>query len=130
MITLRTISERKRRVLFVFAALADIVSRIASARFQYDLVLFKSGPELADMMSVSQASGLAVPMIAAPLILSPIAYFLGHILVLEESKYVRLVSGSFILGSFLCYTESPGLSVLLGITAYLILGSGMITATR
>jgi len=110
----------------VLAALADLVSRVVSAGFQYDLVLFKSGPELADLTSVSVATGVAVPMIAAPLFLSPLAYFIGHVLVLEESHYVRLVSGSFIVGSFLCYTQTPALSVLLAIAAYLILGSGMI----
>ena len=125
MITLRTISATRRRILFMVAAIVDLGARCLSASFQYDLVWFSQAPRLVEMMSMSTATGIAVPAIAAPLVLSPIAYLLGQIFVVTEAHYVRLVSATLIVASFLCYVQTPGLSVFLAVLAYLILGSGM-----
>lgn len=125
MITLRTISASRRRFLFLVVALVDLASRGLAASFQFESVLFGGTGAVRDMMSVSGASGLAVPLIAAPLVLSPVAFALGQIFVVTEANYVRLVSAAFMVGSFLTYGAAAGLSVLLALLAYLILGSGM-----
>ena len=126
MITLKTISTSRRRFFFLAVALADIASRILSASFQFEWVQFGGSSVLRDITSVSVESGLAVPLIAAPLFLSPVAYILGQIFVLTEANYVRFVSGAFMFGSFLTFGAAPGVSVLLAVLAYLVLGSGMV----
>ena len=58
MITLRTIPPRKRVFLFLAVAIADLVARITSASFQYDIVLFAAQPENVDLVSLDNDSSL------------------------------------------------------------------------
>ena len=108
------------------AAAADIISRLVAASFQFEHVLFGSSADVVDVVSMSTATGLAVPAIALPILLSPVAYVLGQIFVVTEANYVRVVSVAFIVGSFLSYSAAPGLSILLVMLAYLVLASGML----
>jgi hypothetical protein len=127
MLSIRTIPAQARRVMFVAAASLDLVLRVVAAQSTAKYLLFAdSAQDAVKMVTVGELSAVVVPIVAAPLILSPIAYLLGQIFVVLEAKYVRYVSAVFILASFVVYTINPWMSVLAAVLAYMILGSGMI----
>lgn len=125
MITPHTLSMNRRRWIFAMLAVVDVVTRFFSAGVQADSLLFGSTAQITDVISMSAASGVMVPLIAAPLVLSPIAFLLGQVFVETSAHYVRFVSAALFVGSFMLYTLSPLFSLLLAAMAYLVLGSGM-----
>lgn len=126
MITLHTIAPTTRRALFCCVAVVDILTRAMFVNLDADMVTFANKAVATDMVAIEGASGVAVPLVVLPFVLSPIAYILGQLLVRAEANYLRLVSAGFIVGSFLAYTPNQALSLLLAVFAYLILASGMI----
>lgn len=131
MLTIRTIPDRTRKLVFSLAASTDLILRVATADWSASsLLLGASSPESVDLMSIGEMSGVMVPVIAAPLILSPIAYLVGQLVVVLEANYVRAVSAFFIVASFVVYTTNPWMSALGALLAYLILASGMLPSSN
>lgn len=127
MLTIRTIPVRTRKVMFVAAAALDLVLRVLAANTSASLLFFAdSAEEAVQMVTIGEMSAVMVPVVVAPLLLSPIAYLLGQLFVVVEANYVRWVSAIFIVASFVVYAANPWLSVLGAVLAYLILGSGML----
>lgn len=126
MLTFRTIPRRGRLAIFAGLAIVDIVTRLAAASLDAYSILFGGSSQVIGTMSIHTSTGLAVPLMTAPLVLAPLAFVVGQIFVLDESRWVRLVSGVFIAASFVVYTVSPALSVFTAGLAYLMLISGML----
>jgi hypothetical protein len=113
--------------MFFVAASFDLVLRLIAANSTAKHLLFAdSAKEAVDMVTIGEMSAVLVPVVAAPLLLSPIAYLLGQIFVVLEANYVRWVSAVFIVASFVVYTVNPWMSALGALFAYMILGSGML----
>ncbi len=127
MITLQTVPRRLRVVSFGAVALFDLGARWWAATLQDKYVAWSSNMSAADTFTtIGEATAVAVPVILAPLILSPVAYLLGQLLVLVESRWVRFVSAIFIAASFVIYDAAAWLSVFVALLGYLILVSGMV----
>ena len=130
MLTASNIPSRVRALMFGLVALADVGLRAYAASTDIHAVLFgaTSNP-IADAVSLSVQTGVTVPMIVAPALLSPLAFVLGQAFIVRDARWVRLVAVAFFFGSFGVYSLTPALSVLLTVLAYLVLGSGMVEQT-
>lgn len=127
MMSIRSIPRRARLVVFFVAAAVDLGVRVFAAKLAAGYLIYvQSAPDSAAVTTISHASSAALPVIVAPLILSPIAYIAGYLAVLDSARYTRLVSAILIVASFLVFAINPGMSVLAAVLAYLVLASGTI----
>ena len=117
--------RRTRRGAFFVLAAADLAIRAWSATLQAEYVAWSTRMTASDTLTtIGEATAIAVPVVLAPLILSPVAYLFGHLQVRVDSAYVRLVSVAFVVASFVVYDLKPWLSVFVAALGYLILFSG------
>lgn len=127
MLTLRSIPSRFRHALFALAVSIDLALRVWAANLQAQYVSWNSNMAMSDTFhTIGEATAVAVPVMVAPLFVSPIAYFVGQLLIVVESSWVRAVSAVFIVASFVVWGATGWLSVFLAVLGYLILISGMV----
>lgn len=130
MIALPNISLAYRRALFVLAAFVDLAARLWTTRYEVSHILLGGSAELGATTTIAAETGLVIPTASSVLFLSPIAYLLGHVFVRPESNHVRFVSAVAFGGSFLAFETAPIYSMLLALSAYVILASGMVRQSR